>query len=59
VRDQVVAPAFGAVAGGVEVLLIEPVGRAVARARRSEPATPSKADIMDSTESPKAPSEHP
>ena len=36
VRDQVVAPAVGAVAGGMEVLVLAPVGRVVERARRTE-----------------------
>jgi uncharacterized membrane protein YjjP (DUF1212 family) len=36
-RDQVVAPAVGAVAGGVDVLVIAPVGRAVDRVRHVDP----------------------
>ena len=36
VRDQVVAPAVGKVAEGVEVLVIVPVGRAVERARHGD-----------------------
>jgi hypothetical protein len=44
VRDQVVTPAVGAVAGGVEVLVIEPVGRAVNRARRPEQTAGDLAD---------------
>jgi uncharacterized membrane protein YjjP (DUF1212 family) len=36
VRDRVVAPAVGAVAGGIEVLVIAPMGRAVGRARHVE-----------------------
>ncbi len=44
VRDQVVTPAVGAVAGGVEVFVIEPVGRAVGRPRRSERSAGDLAD---------------
>ena len=44
VRDQVVAPAVGAVAGGVEVLLVAPVGRAVERARRADRSHPQGDD---------------
>jgi len=47
VRDQVVAPAFGAFAGGVDVLIIEPVGRVVGRARHSERAAPSNVSAGD------------
>jgi uncharacterized membrane protein YjjP (DUF1212 family) len=36
VRDQVVVPAVGAVAEGVEVLVVAPVGRVVKRARHAE-----------------------
>jgi len=36
VRDQVVVPAVGAVAGGVEVLIVAPMGRVVDRARNVE-----------------------
>ncbi len=48
VRDRVVAPAVGAVAEGVEVLVVVPVGRAVERARHGEaggsPSAPTTQD---------------
>jgi uncharacterized membrane protein YjjB (DUF3815 family) len=44
VRDQVVAPVVGAVAGGVDVLLVAPVGRAVERARRADRSHPQGDD---------------
>ena len=39
VRDQVVVPVVGAVAGGVEVFVVGPVGRAVEQARGGQGAT--------------------
>jgi uncharacterized membrane protein YjjP (DUF1212 family) len=38
VRDQIVAPAVGMVVGGVDVVIVGPVGRAVDRVRQRDPA---------------------
>ena len=51
VRDRVVVPAVGAVADGVEVLVIEPVGRVVGRARRSDPGEVMPARAVDTADS--------
>lgn len=45
VRDRMVAPAVGAVAGGIEVLVIEPMGRVVERARHPDRPETSRADV--------------
>ncbi len=45
VREQVVAPAVEAVTGGVEVLIVARVERAVAHARRNRPSTGRKSAI--------------
>jgi hypothetical protein len=42
-RDQIVGPAVGAVAGGVDVFVIAPVGRAVDRVRHGD-ASDERAD---------------
>ena len=47
VRDRVVAPAVGAVADGVDVLVIEPVGRAVDRRRRGEGGGATRSPAAD------------
>ncbi len=47
VRDRVVAPAVGAVAEGVEVLVVVPVGRAVGWARRGEQGGSPAAEVPD------------
>jgi uncharacterized membrane protein YjjP (DUF1212 family) len=47
VRDRIVAPAVGAVVGGVDVMVIGPVGRAVDRVRQgdtAQTATPPPTD---------------